>query len=171
MCYLSRWDRRKRPERFLQLAASFPDVRFVAFGTSRDPDFERDLRIRYGHLPNLELPGHVDQFTSNAVDAALSESWVLVNTSLREGLPNAFLEAAAHGCAILSAADPDGFATRFGVAVRDDGFEQGLRQLFQEERWRECGERARSHIAGTFERDIAVGRHLSIYEAMLEPGR
>jgi glycosyltransferase involved in cell wall biosynthesis len=171
VCYLSRWDRRKRPELFLRLAASFPGVRFVAFGASRDPEFERDLRIRYGHLSNLELPGHVDQFTSDAVETVLSESWVLINTSVREGLPNAFLEAAAHGCAILSAADPDGFASRFGVPVYNDDFERGLRQLLQGDRWRECGARARSYITGTFERDIAVGRHLTIYEAMLGRGR
>jgi hypothetical protein len=63
------------------------------------------------------------------------------------------------------------YRLRFGVPVPDDDFNQGLRQLLQGDRWRQCGERARSYIAGTFERDLAVGRHLTIYEAMLEQGR
>src|SRR4029079_11879393 len=87
-------------------------------------------------LPNLEMPGHVDQFASGAVASALNESWILVNTAVREGLPNAFLEAAAHGCAILSAVDPDGFASRFGVKVEADNFAAGLETLLQGDRWR-----------------------------------
>jgi len=36
VCYVARLDRRKRPELFLDLAAKFPHVRFVAAGISRD---------------------------------------------------------------------------------------------------------------------------------------
>jgi glycosyltransferase involved in cell wall biosynthesis len=167
VCYLARWDRRKRPELFLALARYFPHIRFIAFGTSRDAEYERDLRIRYGGLPNLEMPGHVDQFASSAVASALSESWILVNTAVREGLPNAFLEAAAHGCAILSAVDPDGFASRFGVKVEADNFAAGMETLLHGDRWRVCGERAREHVRSTFELSTAVDRHLAIYNELL----
>ena len=167
VCYLARWDRRKRPELFLALARSFPQIRFIAFGTSRDAEYERGLRARYAGLPNLELPGHVDQFASAAVASTLSESWILVNTSVREGLPNAFLEAAAHGCAILSGVDPDGFASRFGIKVEDDDFAAGLETLLQGNRWRSCGERAREHVRSTFELSAAIDRHLAIYNELL----
>ncbi len=167
VCYLARWDRRKRPELFLALARQFPEIRFIAFGTSRDAEYERDLRTRYGGLPNLEMPGHVDQFASGAVASALSESWILVNTAVREGLPNAFLEGAAHGCAILSAVDPDGFASRFGVKVEADDFSGGLETLLQRDRWRVRGERAREHVRSTFELGTAMDRHLAIYNELL----
>jgi glycosyltransferase involved in cell wall biosynthesis len=167
VCYLARWDRRKRPEIFLELAARFPQVRFIAFGSSRDQEYERALRARYSDLPNLELPGYVDQFGSDAITRALSESWVLVNTSVREGLPNAFLEAAAHGCAILSEVDPDGFASRFGVRVVNGDFASGLDYLLREDRWRGSGQRGRSHISAVYELDRAVAQHLSIYADLL----
>ena len=167
VCYLARWDRRKRPELFLALARHFPHIRFIAFGTSRDAEYERDLRMRYGGLPNLEMPGHVDQFASGGVITALNESWILVNTAVREGLPNAFLEAAAHGCAILSAVDPDGFASRFGTKVEGDDFAAGLEKLLQGGRWRGCGERAREHVRSTFELGTAIDRHLAIYNELL----
>jgi glycosyltransferase involved in cell wall biosynthesis len=170
VCYLARWDRRKRPELFLDLAASFPEVRFVAFGTSRDREYERQLRSRYANLHNLELPGHVDQFESDRVHQALSESWILVNTSVREGLPNAFLEAAAHGCAILSAADPDGFASRFGVRVEGDDFAGGLRTLLEGDRWRSRGELARQYILSTFELEKAMEQHLGVYRELTPAG-
>ena len=167
VCYLARWDRRKRPELFLQLVEQFPEIRFIAFGSSRDPDYERHLKAQYAHLANLEMPGYVDQFSSPMVEQTLAESWVLVNTSSREGLPNAFLEAAAHGCAILSAVDPDGFASRFGIRVTDDDFAAGLADLLRAEQWRTRGERARRYIRDNFELHAAIGRHLAVYHELM----
>ena len=163
VCYLARLDRRKRPELFLDLARQFPQVRFVALGRSRDPEYDRGLRERYAGIPNLEMPGHLDQFGSNGLSNLLSESWVMVNTAEREGLPNAFIEAGAHGCAILSAVDPDGFATRFGAQVKDGDFAAGLAHLLNGGEWRARGERARAYIRETFELESAIDRHLAIY--------
>src|SRR3954453_7183400 len=172
VCFLSRWDRRKRPDLFLALARQFPEVRFLALGESRDRKYGDRLRAQFAGLPNLEMPGHLDQFGSSAVSNVLSESWILVNTSVREGLPNAFLEAAAHGCAIVSAVDPDGFASRFGTLVQDDDFAGGLQSLLTDDRWRTQGELARQHILSTFELESAIQRHLSIYrELSPEPQR
>jgi glycosyltransferase involved in cell wall biosynthesis len=166
VCYLARWDRRKRPEMFLDLAGKYPEVRFVAFGASRDPAYDQHLRTRYAGLPNLEMPGYVDQFSSALVANTLSASWILVNTAVREGLPNAFLEAAAHGCAILSSADPDGFASRFGARVVRDDFAAGLHHLLTEDRWRERGALGRAHVRATFESELAMDRHLRHYREL-----
>lgn len=171
VCYLARWDRRKRPELFLELARKFPEVRFTALGNSRDKEYENQLRQRYAGLPNLTMPGYVDQFGSTEVSRILSESWVLVNTSVREGLPNAFLEAAAHGCAILSAVDPDGFATRFGALVRNDDFAAGLAGLLQDGGWRAWGEAGRKYIGETFELERAIDAHLAVYHQTMNQRR
>jgi glycosyltransferase involved in cell wall biosynthesis len=166
VCFLSRWDRRKRPELFLALARKFPEVRFVALGESRDKLYGNRLRAEFAGLPNLEMPGHLDQFGSAAVSDVLSESWILVNTSVREGLPNAFLEAAAHQCAILSAVDPDRFATRFGVHVKSGDFAGGLAELLRDDRWRERGEAGRRYVLQTFELNHAVDAHLAVYREL-----
>ena len=91
----------------------------------------------------------------------------MVNTAAREGLPNPFLEAAAHRCAILSAVDPDGFASRFGRRVEGDDFAAGLRWLLAEGRWREQGERGHAFVRDTFELGRAVERHLEAYRRVL----
>jgi glycosyltransferase involved in cell wall biosynthesis len=171
VCYLARWDRRKRPELFLELARQFHNVRFIAFGNSRDLEYEDRLRREYAGLPNLLMPGYVDQFGSPEVSRILSESWILVNTAVREGLPNAFLEAAAHGCAILSAVDPDGFATRFGALVRNDDFATGLAELLQDDHWRARGEAGRKYIGETFELDRAMDAHLAVYHQTMNQRR
>lgn len=166
VCYLARWDRRKRPDRFFDLVARFPGVRFLAVGRSRDAGYDRALRERYGHLPNLHLTGFVDQFGTPELSAILGRSWIVVNTAAREGLPNAFLEAAAHRCAILSEVDPDGFASRFGARVQGGDFAGGLAWLLKHDRWRERGMRGYAHVRDTFELHRAVEEHLAVYDEL-----
>ncbi|MFQ5634525.1 MAG: glycosyltransferase family 4 protein [Gammaproteobacteria bacterium] len=165
--YVGRWDSRKRPELFLNLAIEFPDVRFVAVGKGRTEAYDRELRQRYEPLGNVELPGFIDQFTSPRFFELLSSAWVLVNTSLREGLPRTFMEAAAAGCAILSRVDPDGFASRFGFRADRDNFEEGLRWLLANDRWRALGQAAHDYVAETYELDTAVAAHILAYTKIL----
>lgn len=167
VCYLARLDRRKRPELFLDLAARFRGVRFLVLGKSRDPGYERRLRQRYGGRPNIEFLGMVDQFASDDHGRALAESWVMINTATREAMPNAFLEAAAHGCAILSAVDPDGFASRFGHHAARDDFAEGLEALLAGDRWRERGRLAREHVSEVFQVDRAIDLHLEAYRELM----
>jgi glycosyltransferase involved in cell wall biosynthesis len=171
VCYLARLDRRKRPELFFELAHRFPDIRFVALGKSRDQGYERRLRQAYGGLPNVEMLGLVDQFSSGLHGRLLAESWVMVNTATREAMPNAFLEATAHGCAILSAVDPDGFASRFGYCAARDDFAAGLAWLLEGDRWRERGQLARRHVSEVFATDRAMDQHLAAYRGLLADGR
>ncbi|MFM8321420.1 MAG: glycosyltransferase family 4 protein [Chloroflexota bacterium] len=166
VCFVSRWDKRKRPEIFFDLVKQFPEVRFIAAGKSRDPEYDAALRRRCAGLPNLELPGFIDQFQSDRLTRLLGSSWILANTAAREGLPNAFIEAAAHACAILSAVDPDGFASSFGWHVQNDDFAAGLRCLLENNAWRERAERGYRYVYDTFSLENAIDRHLAIYEQL-----
>jgi glycosyltransferase involved in cell wall biosynthesis len=170
VCYVARLDRRKRPQLFFDLVKQFPRVTFVVAGRSRDPQWEAKLREQYGAQPNLELLGFVDQFSDPRHAETLSRSWVLVNTATREALPNSFIEAMAHRCAILSGVNPDGFAARFGRHVQDDDFAGGLGWLLADNRWRACGEQAAEEIRATFELERAMDLHEAAYaEALARP--
>lgn len=164
VCHVGRLDRRKRPTLFLDLARRFPHVKFIAVGASRDAAWDAELRARYAGVPNLEMTGFIDQFTSNRLSEILAQSWIYVNTAAREGLPNAFLEAAAHQCAILSAVNPDEFSSHFGCHVQEDDFASGLAWLLAEERWRKQGELGYYYVSDTFATDKAVDRHVQVYE-------
>ena len=167
VCYAARLDRRKRPELFLDLARKFPDVRFIAMGKSRDLKWDRYLREKYAGIPNLEMTGFVDQFESKLHSGILEKSWIMVNTATREALPNAFLEAAAHRCAILSTVNPDNFASGFGYFAKDGDLESGLRGLLDRQIWKEKGERAFRYILESFELTKAIDRHVREYKRVL----
>ncbi len=167
VCYMARLDRRKRPELALELARQFPDVDFIIAGKSRDKAWEERLHARFGHLPNVTMTGHVDQFSSSLHGEILGKGWIMINTATREALPNSFLEAAAHGCAILSAVNPDGFASRFGYHAGRDDFARGLEYLLQNDRWREKGMAGRRYVSDVFATERAMARHLEAYNALL----
>lgn len=180
--YLARWDRIKRPEVFLQLAEKFPDVRFVAAGHALDKAWERSLREKYAHVPNLELHGRIDQFADPQKHSAfLAKCWIMVNASSKEALPNAFLEAAAHRCAIVAGLDVGGFTSNFGRYVQPsdpkadlpdtDDFARAVAWLLERDRWKERGLRGYEYIRSTFETERAIQLHLTAYRQLLEEPR
>jgi glycosyltransferase involved in cell wall biosynthesis len=167
VCYVARLDRRKRPELFLDLAKDFPNVKFLVAGQSRNAGWEAYLRQKYAHYPNLHFMGFVDQFKGEDLSQLLGQSWVMVNTSAREGLPNSFLEAAAHGCALLSAVNPDDFASKFGYYAQDGDFVSGLQALITNDLWQQRGELARQEMQSVFSLEKSIESHLSIYKRIL----
>jgi glycosyltransferase involved in cell wall biosynthesis len=163
VCFIGRLDRRKRPQLFFELARQFPHVRFLAAGRSNDAAWDAELHARYGDVPNLEMLGFVDQFQSAQLKVILSQSWILVNTSVREGLPTSFLEALANRCALLSSVDPGGVTQRFGYFVRNDDFATGLATLLENDVWREKGEAGWEYVRESFEIESVIDRHLQVY--------
>ena len=165
--FVGRFDRRKRVERFFDLARLFPEVRFVAVGRSHDPSYDRRLRARARGISNLEMPGFLSLFDTPELEGYYEAAWVLVNTSVREGLPYTFLEAAAHGCAVLSGLDPDGFVSRFGALADEGHLAEGLSSLLQGDRWRKKGALGREYVTEAFAEERSIDRHLQVYEEVL----
>jgi glycosyltransferase involved in cell wall biosynthesis len=161
--FLGRLDGEKKPEEFMHLAERFPDVKFIAAGASHDPEYDRMLRRKYEVVPNLRLTGFIDGLEKSRI---LDDSWILVNTSVSECLPVSFLEAAAHGCSILSPHDPDGFASRFGVHSAHTELEMGLRWLLRDENWREKGKEGHRYVKEHHEEKKVIEQHISEYRKM-----
>ncbi len=159
--FLGRFDGEKNPERYMQLAEKFPDVTFIAAGASHNQEYDGFLRVKYGGLNNLILPGFVDGVDKNRL---LDDSWILVNTSVSECLPVSYLEATAHGCAILSPHDPDGFASCFGKHIPVDRLDEGLSWLLEDERWRERGLKGFNYVREHHEMKKVIDQHIAEYK-------
>jgi len=165
--FLARWDARKRPEKFLQLAPQFPEVEFIMLGKSRNTAYDDALKERYGALPNIDMVGFVDQYNDPRFSQILERSWILINTASREGLPASFQEAAARQCAILAHVNPDDYAAEFGYWARHDDFEEGLRTLLFNGAWREKGRAAYQYVSKTNATNVALDRHETVYAKVL----
>lgn len=109
--FLGRLDPYKRPWLFVELARRFPEVEFVMLG---QPHFsgKGGWSLPADAPPNLHSRGHLD---GEEKRRELSRAWVLVNTSIHEGLPVSFQEALAHELPIVSGRNPENVTARFGI--------------------------------------------------------
>jgi len=169
VCFLARWDPRKRPEFFLELAKRFPDVKFIAMGKAHPPFLERDkmLRKKYENIPNLVMTGFVSEKEKSRI---LEKSWILINTSWRECLPVSFLEACAHKCAILSHENPDDFAKNFGYWAKNGDlkdFEKGLKWLLEDKKWEKLGRKGFEYVRRVHEFNKVIDEHIRVYKEVL----
>ena len=154
--FLARLDPYKRPWLFVELARRFPHVEFILMGKSHfqgEGAWEHSAEI----LPdNVGLMGHVQEKEKIQI---LSEAWVLINTSIHEGLAISFQEALKCETPILSSVNPENVVERFGIYVgRWDGsgmegipkFEAGLKKLLEDPELRtRLGKEGRQWVSQT----------------------
>jgi len=115
--FLARLDPPKRPWLFAELARMFPEVEFLMAGKLHYHGYGA---WEPGELPpNVKLLGHIDGPEKARL---LSSSWLLVSTSIHEGLAVSFLEALACETPILALTNPGGVVSNYGhFAGRYDG--------------------------------------------------
>ena len=108
--WIGRMESYKRPEAFVELAARVPGARFWMVGEA--PAQNRALAARQ---PNLEL---LDPRPRAQLTALLDRAVAVVSTSVKEGMPNVFLEAWARGVPALALShDPDGIIERHALGA------------------------------------------------------
>ena len=166
--FVGRWDRRKKIEKFFELARNNPQLKFVAIGNSHDDKYDKYLRNNFRNIKNLEMPGFVPRFGKPGINDYYEKAWIIVNTSAREGLPYTFIESLAYECAILSCVNPDDFARRFGYHVKEDDFQEGLDWLLEKGRWRKLGKGGADYVRGIFSKENSINEHMNYYTGMLK---
>ena len=165
VCFLARWDPQKRVEIFFKLAKSYPKIQFIAMGHSHDPENDTYLREKAENIPNLTCPGFVSESKKSKI---LEESWAMVNTSIREALPIAFLEALAHETPIISGENPDDLTEKYGYPVVDDDYSKSLENMLQStDRFRK-GKMGRDYVRRIHELDRVVDLHVEAYRQLME---
>ena len=58
-------------------------------------------------------------------------------------------------------------ASQFGYHAKDDDFCGGLDFLFENQRWRERGERGYQYVKETLEVNRAIDQHIAMYKQIL----
>lgn len=164
VCFLARLDPVKRPEIFFRLAKDFPNFKFVVMGQSTNPSDHEKVIKNYKNIPNLKFLGWTFGEQKSSI---LEKAWVLINTSIHEGLPNAFLEAWAHQCAVLSSTNPDNLVNNYGYYLnkKDENFATGLKKLIETDLWKENGKKGQNYVKETHDFNKILKQHLQLYKS------
>lgn len=124
----------KRPDLFLDLAESLPEVRFVMVGGPAKGEgtlYEQIVQRAQG-IANLTFAGFIP---FPEVGQYFDHAALVSNTSPKEGFPNTFLQAWCRGIPVVSFYDPDGVIRRqqLGfVATSPDTMRHGVLALLQD---------------------------------------
>ena len=120
----------KQPEIFLELATRLPEERFVMILSPHA--YHSDLYDRIikqtEKIPNIQL---VSKVPFHEIDTYYEKAKLFVNTSLYEGFPNSFIQAAKYKTPIISfGVNPDNFLEEYrcGFSCEFD-FEKMVRQI------------------------------------------
>ena len=109
----------KRPEIFLKLAKDFPDENFVMIMPKSDIRLWKRIYSQISLIENLEF---IEKVPFDKIDKYFNEDKVFVNTSLYEGFPNTFIQAAMCGTPIISLlVNPDNFIDNYKCGYAAEG--------------------------------------------------
>ncbi|MCK5022824.1 MAG: glycosyltransferase family 4 protein, partial [Candidatus Aenigmarchaeota archaeon] len=157
----------KQPELFVRLAEAIPEARFQMIGGhSGNQEFYDKIKAKSKRIPNFEFLG-VMPF--NEVDEYFSRASILVNTSMFEGFPNAFIQAWMHYVPVVSLnADPDELLCKKGLGFRSKTFDQlieDVKTLLHDEALREeMGVNGRKYV----EREHDIVKNIREYIKVLK---
>jgi glycosyltransferase involved in cell wall biosynthesis len=149
--WVARVESWKQPDLFLDLASRMPEHTFVMVGAASqiEPYNLSRLSARASDLPNLRFLAGVPFAHTSAL---FEEAKIFVNTSMAEGFPNTFLQAAACGTPTVSwGVNPEGLLDKYEMGYCADGnwarFEGYVRLLCEDAALRgRMGENARRYV-------------------------
>jgi len=139
----------KQPLLFLELAKVFPEYKFQMIGgDSGDHNLYEYIKSSSKFLPNVNFLGVVP---FHEISQYFNDATVLVNTSMFEGFPNAFIQAWMHAVPVISLnANPDNLLTTNNLGCHSKTFNRliiDLKELLEDEKLRkELGINGRNYV-------------------------
>ncbi len=166
--WVGRWDPQKRPDIALEIASRLPDVEFFFIGKASEyaplQRKEEILKRKYSSFSNI----HFEKFVSEERKKELiGRAWILLNTSVREGLPVTFLEAMSQKTCIVSDVDPDNYTSNFGVAVENGDYVGAIKKAIENNLYKDKGQKGYEHALAVHEIGKVMKRHVELYEEII----
>lgn len=119
----------KQPEKFLALARSFPQKKFIMIMPKNDKKLWEEIADEAKMIGNLEL---IEQVPFSEIDKYYQRAKIFVNTSTFEGFANTLIQAAMFGAPIVTLnVNPDNFLTEWDCGYCAGGDDGRLKTLMQ----------------------------------------
>ena len=158
----------KQPELFVRLAEAIPEAKFQMIGGHSGGNQELYAKIKKSSKKksNFEYFGVIP---FNEVDEYFSRASILVNTSMFEGFPHAFIQAWMHYVPVVSLnADPDELICENGLGFRSKTFDQlieDVKTLLKNEALREdMGVNGRKYVEREHDITKNIREYIEVFE-------
>lgn len=162
-------ERIKRPFLVLELARLLPQYSFTLILTRiMDSVHEECLRLA-GQLPNVTL---IERVPYAGVERYFAEARLHVNTSVFEGMPNTFLQAAKYGVPTVSLqVDPGEMLSRHGIGLVSQGdfgrFKTEVNQVMSDELLSaQLSQKALSYVREHHDKDCIIDQYAQAISAV-----
>jgi glycosyltransferase involved in cell wall biosynthesis len=157
----------KQPELFVKLAKALPTARFQMIGGHLSNEWElyNTIKDAAKNVSNLEFLGVVP---FNEIEEYFGRASILVNTSMFEGFPNAFIQAWMHYLPVVSlCVDPDGLINERMMGFCSKNMDQlisNVMMLLKDPHLREeMGMNARRYVETEHNINKIIKRYLDIF--------
>lgn len=105
--WVGRLESWKRPEIFAKIATLFPDENFLLITNSS----AKESKEKFSAIKNLII---LEKIPFREMDSYFQRAKIFINTSITEGFPNTFIQAAKNGTPIISLnVNPDNFLEKY----------------------------------------------------------
>ncbi len=157
----------KHPQRFLELAAAFPEERFLMICQQATGDTNYvTLKTAAAKIDNLNF---LERVPFADIDHYFEQAKVFVNTSEAEGFPNTFIQACKAGTAILSErVNPDNFLDIYqcGACCDTSGLtlRQQLKVLLDSKRYQTLGDNSLRYVKDHHDISIIINQYKIVFE-------
>jgi glycosyltransferase involved in cell wall biosynthesis len=167
--WVGKSDSIKRPEIILELATRLPMLKFTLIMTFSNKDIHLQSVKKSKALPNVNICPFVPY---NEIESYFAAHRILVNTSILEGFPNTFLQAAKYGLPIVtSRVDPGFMLTKHhcGICSEDD-FEKlaasTLALCTDQDLYQKTSENCLNYIKSNHSEEIIISKYRSLIDSM-----
>jgi len=157
----------KQPELFVMLAEAIPWARFQMIGghSTGNQKIYDEIKESSKRILNFEFLGVIP---FNKINEYFSQASILVNTSMFEGFPHAFIQAWMNYTPVVSLnADPDELICEKGLGFHSKTFYhlvQDVKTLLSKERLRnEMGENGRRYVEKEHDMNNIVEQYIDLF--------
>jgi len=158
----------KQPELFVKLAEAIPEARFKMKGGHFGGNQELYNRTKESskRISNFEYVGTIPLNKDNEY---FSRASILVNTSMFEGFPHAFIQAWMHYVPVVSLnADPDELLCKKGLGFHSKTFNQLVEDvktlLKNEDLRKQMGENSRQYVENEHNITNIIREYIKVFE-------
>lgn len=162
----------KQPHLFVELAKKFSDrdIPFIMIGRPAIGHFQKKIENEISKVDNLQYLG---ELSLEETEKMISNSSVLVNTSISEGFSNTFIQAWLNEIPVVSLnSDPDNIIKKYNLGFHSKFFNKLVEDvdvlISNTDLRKDIGKQSREYALKHFDIELIANRYIEIFNELLK---